>query len=249
MPLPGGSVQTISRFLANSVHGQGVDQGLLLPLALSMSIGLDPSKMLTSSREERIRAFSEFVNQLDSWSHDPLAGQFIAGLLLAIAGNGSFDLLRSSRELLNRSPVSIIWFGVCASLFGESNVLTTANCAGRRLLRDFQRPQGLFDPPSSDMNSYEYRIINSDPGGLEQVNSRSTDSFEVELLASVTTRISKYDTSRNARLAEDIEVLAGSLQEIRSIVERTQRRLRYITAAPRQSDMFGSNAKPRGRPC
>jgi hypothetical protein len=78
MPLSGGSVQTISRFLANSIYNQSVDQGLLLPLALSMSIGVDPSKLMTSSREERIRAFSEFVTRLDSGSHDPLAGQFIA---------------------------------------------------------------------------------------------------------------------------------------------------------------------------
>jgi hypothetical protein len=248
VPLSGGSMQTISRFLADSIYGAGVDKGPLLPLALSMSPGVDPSKLMTSSREERIKAFSEFVTRLDNWSHDPLAGQFIAGLLLAITGNGSFDLLRSSRELLSRAPVSIIWFGVCASLFGESNVLTTANCAGRRLLRDLKRPADLFDPPTSDLNSYEYRMLRRDPGGLEQVNSRSADSFEVELLASVTTRIPKYDTSRVARLTEDVEVLAGGLQEIRSVVERTQRRLRYITTPPRQSDMFASNAKPRGRP-
>jgi hypothetical protein len=246
--LSGGSVETISRFLANSIRGRGIHKDLLAPLALGIPIELDPSKLITSSREERITAFSEFVTRLDKWSHDPLAGQFMAGLLLAIAGNGSFDLLRSSRELLNRSPVSLIWFGVCASLFEESNVLTIANCAGRRLLRDLKRLPGLFDPPGSDLNSYEYRILNCDPGSLEQVNSQSADSFEIELLGSVTTRISKYDTSRDARLAEDVEVLAGGLQEIRSVVERTQRRLRYITGPLRQSDLFGPNAKPRGRP-
>ena len=246
MPSSSRSEQAISQFLASSIEAQGVDKRLLSSLALSMSIEIDPSKVLTSSREERIRAFSDFLNHRDVWSRDPLASQFMAGLLLAIAGNGSFDLLRSSRELLSRAPVSIIWFGVCASLFAESNVLTIANCVGRRLLRDLKRSQDLFDPPRADLNSYEYRILSGDPRALDQVNSQSPDSIEVELLANVTTRVSKYESSRDDRLAEDVEVLAGSLQEIRAVLERAQRKLRH-TAPQRQIDMFGSNGKPRGR--
>jgi hypothetical protein len=114
-----GSEDAILRFLANAIHGQGLGKELLVPSALSTPLGIEPSKLITSPREERIRAFNEFINQPDRWSRDPLGGQFIAGLLLAIAGNGSFDLLRSGGELLNRSPVSIIWFGICAALLGN----------------------------------------------------------------------------------------------------------------------------------
>jgi hypothetical protein len=102
------------------------------------------------TRRPRAWPLVEGRYRMDMSSPDPLAGEFLAGLLLAVSGNGSFELLRSGKELLNRSPVSIIWFGVCAALFEESNVLTTANCVGRRLVRDLQRPPGLFDPPESD---------------------------------------------------------------------------------------------------
>jgi hypothetical protein len=246
LPSFGRSQQTISRFLADAIHSRGIDKALLLSLASSMSVKVDPAQILTSSREERIRAFNDFVVSLDPLSHDPLPGQFLAGLLLAISGNGSFDLLRSSGELLNRSPTSIVWFGVCAALFEESNVLTTANCAGRRFVRDLQRPQGLFDPPRADLNSYEYIILRRDTGALDQVNSQSADGLEIELLGNVTTSISKYDDNRDARLAEDVEVLAGSLREIRSVVERAQRRLRYATP-PGQGELNRSDGKARGR--
>jgi hypothetical protein len=246
LPSLGRSQQAVSRFLAETIHGRGVDKDLLLSLALSMSVKVNLANILTSSREERIRAFNDFVISLDPSSHDPLPGQFLAGLLLAISGNGSFDLLRSSGNLLNRSPISIVWFGVCAALFEESNILTTANCVGRRLVRELQRPQGLFDPPRADLNAYEYIILRRDTGALDQVNSQSADSLEIELMGNVTTSISKYDGNRDARLAEHVEVLAGSLQEIRSIVERAQRRVRYATP-PRQGELIRSDEKPRGR--
>jgi len=242
----GRSRQTISRFLIDAIHGRGVDEALLQSLASSMSITVNPAKVLTSSREDRIRAFNDFVISLDPSSQDPLAGQFLAGLLLAISGNGSFDLLRSSGELLNRSPISIVWFGICAALFVESNVLTTANCAGRRLVRDLQRPQGLFDPPRADLNSHEYIMLRQTTGALDQVNSQNQDGLEIELLGNVTTYLSKYDDNRDARLAEDVEVLAVSLQEIRSVLDRAQRRLRYVTP-PRQGELIRSDEKPRGR--
>jgi hypothetical protein len=246
VPSFGPSQQTISRFLGDAIRSRGVDKALLLSLASSMSVKVDPAKILASSREERIRAFNDLVVSLDPSSDDPLPGQFLAGLLLAISGNGSFDLLRSSGELLSRSPISIVWFGVCAALFEESNVLTTANCAGRRLVRDLQRPRELFDRPRADLNSYEYIILGRDAGALDKVNSQSADGLEIELLGNVTTYISKYDDNKDARLAEDIEVLAGSLQEIRSVVERAQRRLRYVRA-PRQGELIRSDEKPRGR--
>ena len=240
------SEQAMALFLANAIRGQGVDAGLLQPLVSIMPGKVDPTKILVSSREERIRAFKEFVAGLDYSGPDPLAGQFLAGLLLAITGNGSFDLLRSGKELLNRSPISVVWFGVCAALFEESNVLTTGNCAGRRLVRDLLNPRGLFAPPAFDLNSYEYTILARDTGSLDQVNSSSIDGLVVELMPSVTTYISKSDGGRDAQLAEDVDVLAGSLQEIKSVIERAQRRLRY--AAPdRQGERLKSAEKPRGR--
>jgi hypothetical protein len=243
----GRSHRIIARFLADAIRSRGVDKALLLSLASSMSVNVDPAKILASSREERIRAFNDFVVSLDPSSHDPLPGQFLAGLLLAISGNGALDLLRSSKELANRSPISIVWFGVCAALFEESNVLTTANCVGRRLVRDLQRPQGLFDPPRADLNSYEYILLRRETGALDQVNSQSADSLEIELMANVTTSTAKYDENRDARFAEDVEVLAESLQEIRSVVERAQRRLRYASP-PRQGELIRSDQKPRSRP-
>jgi hypothetical protein len=246
LPSSARSEQAIALFLANAIRGQGVDAGLLQPLVSIMPGKVDPTKILVSSREERIRAFNEFVAGLDYSGQDPLAGQFLAGLLLAITGNGSFDLLRSGKELLNRSPASVIWFGVCAALFDESNVLTTGNCAGRRLVRDLLNPRRLFAPPTSDLNSYEYTILARDTGSLDQVNSSSIDSLVIELMANVTTYISKSGGGRDVQLAEDVEVLAGSLQEIKSVVERAQRRLRY-TAPGKQGEILKSAEKPRGR--
>lgn len=238
--------EVISRFLASAIHGRGIDKTALLLLGSSIPTEINLAKAIAAPREERIRIFNDFVEKMRSSSHDTPMAPFLAGFLLAISGNGSFDLLPSGRELLSRSPISVIWFGICAALFDESNVLTIANCAGRRFVRDLRRPQGLFEVPQADLNSYEYLLFRRDVGSLEQVNSKGADVLEIELLANVNTFASKSEGGRESHLAQDIEVLSGSLQEIRAVAERAQRMLRSVTS--RQAELFRSDEKPRGRP-
>lgn len=240
------SERAILQFLIDAIQGQKLDKALLSLLTSSMSASIDAGKVLLASREDRIKAFNDFVVSIESSSLDLLSNQFMAGLLLAIAGNGSFDLLRSGRESLRRFPSSIVWFGICASLFDDSNILTTADCAGQHLVRDMQRPHELFDIPWSDLNSYEYRVLRRNVAALEQLSSRNHESLQVELLANATTYVIKGSGSRDLGLADDVEVLATSLQEIRSVVERAQRRLRYAPL-PRQSELLRSDSKPRTR--
>ena len=241
------SQDAIFGFILTALRSDGVTPELLRSLGSDFRIPVDPAKVLLSSREERIRSFNEFVSAMGPTPSDKPEKPFLAGLLLAIAGNGSFDMLRSARHLAESLPAAIIWFGICAALFNESNVLTTGNCVGRRFTRDIRMPRSLFGAPQGDMNLFEYRALTRDPAALDQVNSDSGDVFCLELLPDVVTYIPRRMKARDARSLDELLALQESLKEIQYAVDRAQRRI-GAAIEPSQQELFRSDRRPRSKP-
>ncbi len=239
------SAATVSDFVQVALK-DGVTSELLRKLGHGLPNHTDLAEMLTASREERILSFNRFVANMGEGISDGLEGPFMAGLLLAIVGNGSFEMLRSARELAERSPHAITWFGICAALFEGSNVLTGANCLGRRITRDLDRPRNPFDLPQADLGVFEYWVMSRDATALEQVNVSSADAFCIEILPDVVTYVPRGSTSGESRSLEDYRLLAESFREIRYVVDRVARRLNR-SAEPRQRDMYGDETKSRKR--
>ena len=244
-PLREASTAAIASFVDAALTG-GINSQLLRQLGHSLSRDTSLAEMLAASREERINFFNQYVSNMGQATSDGIEGPFMAGLLLAIAGNGSFEMLRSARDLAERSPIAIIWFGICAALFDDSNVLTGANCLGRRISRDLDRVKDAFDLPEADLSAFEYRAINRDSMNLEQVNVRSTDAFCLEILPDVVTYIPRGSKNAEIRSLDEYHVLAESFREIRYIIDRTTRRLEK-SEDPRSRDLYGNDSKSRKR--
>lgn len=243
--LSGRSVSVISEFIQVALN-VGVTGDLLRVVGRALPSGIDMAEMLAASREERIKSFTYFVATLGEGDSDSFERAFMAGLMLAIAGNGSFDMLRSGRELADRSPTSIIWFGICAALFEESNVLTGANCVGRRVARDLASSGDVFDLPKADIGIFEYRSLARDLVTLEQINVSSIDSFCVEILPNVVTYVPRESVSRDSHILEDYQFITDGVREIKYVVDRVARRLDR-SGDPRQRDMYSEEAKSRRR--
>ena len=239
------SAMAVSGFILAALGG-GVTAELLGSLGPDLPTNEDPVKVLLAPREERIRSFNRFVASMGETASDGLEQPFMAGLLLAIAGNGSFDMLRSAKELAERSPAAIVWFGICAALFEDSNVLTVGNCRGRRIVRDLRAPGDMFDAPNSDLGAFEYRVLSRDPAALDQANSTSADAFCLELLPGVVTYVPRQVRDHEVQERDDYQVLAEGLAEMRYVLDRTQRRLSR-SPEPKQREMYRSDTKPRGR--
>jgi hypothetical protein len=239
------SAKAISTFLRAATEA-GVSPNILRDLNPGIRSDISPEKMLVASREDRIRSFNQFVSAMGEQASDGLVEPFMAGLLLAIVGNGSFDMLRSARELAERSPAAIIWFGICAALFEESNVLTTANCLGRRMVRDLRGAGDPFDPPRADLGLFEYRAMMRETDALAQIVAGSADALCVEILPDVVTYVARGSIDRDGRSIEDYNLMAESFREIRFLVDRVARRIDQ-TGDNRQRELYGGDAKPRRR--
>ena len=184
------------------------------------------ARVVTASREERITLFNQYVSNMSDSGTDWLEGSFVGGLLTRFGRERVIRNASGQHANWQSAPLSAItWFGICAALFEGSNVLTGANCLGRRIVRDLDRLRSPFDLPQADLNVFEYRVMSQDATALEQVNVGATEAFRIEILPDVTTHIRRGNTERDPSPSDEYRFLADSLREIKYVVDRASRRL------------------------
>lgn len=238
--LHGGVVE----FLSTALDVGSITNESLRFASRAMSSSIDFQSMLTAPREERVGRFNAFISDLKNRSRLEIEDEFTAGLMLAIAGNGSFDMLRSAREFQGWLDGAATWFGICASLFDESNVLAYANSVGRRMVRDLLKKPDTFGPVYADVASSELRFILGNKGDLSSLAIGGTGSIDVEILPNVVTRLPLQETGQDLGRAEDFEVMFMTLEEIARLTDRARKRLRRSTREEAQTSENKSGRRP-----
>lgn len=238
----GRDADLIVHFLSDAIE-VGTIQPAMLRVVAPLSSGVDFETLIAAPREERINRFNEIVSDLKRRSDRGLRSEFLAGLMLAIAGNGSFDLLRSARDFDGWLDGATTWFGICAALFDEGNLLTYGNSAGRRMVRDMMAREHPFETPRADINSSEYRFLSF--GEALQSTTHAPNSLDVELLPSVVSRVSAATPQDNERRRDETEMLLKSLDEAGYLIDRA----RHVALGLANDDRHAALHKPsrRGR--
>jgi hypothetical protein len=242
--LAGKDAELVLSFLTDAI-ASGTIKPAMLRVLTNLSSGINLETLLAASREDRINRFNEAISEFKRRSDRGLRSEFVAGLMLAIAGNGSFDLLRSAREFDGWLDGATTWFGICAALFEESNLLTYGNSAGRRLVRDIMVRGSPFDPPRADINSCEYRFLSF--GEAVQATSHAPNSLDVELAPGVLSRISSAPTENSDQRRDQAEMLLRSLDEASYLVDRARQAALGLTDGERQGSLYKPSRKTRPR--
>ncbi len=239
---PGGDAGVIARFLSDALSAGAIQPKMLRAVA-PLSAGADFETLISAPREERINRFNDVVSGIKRHGDKGLRSEFVAGLMLAVAGNGSFDLLRSAREFDGWLDGATTWFGICAALFEEGNLLSYGNSVGRRLVRDILVHEHPFDSPRADMSSSEYRFLSF--GEALQMVAHAPNSLDIELLPGVVSRVSTAAPQDTDRKREETEVLLRSIEEAGYLIDRARRAALGLV----DGDRLGSSNKTsrRGR--
>jgi hypothetical protein len=235
----------IVEFIAAAVEARSIRPDMLRTLSTIAGPDLDLVRLLAASREERISRFNATIIQLKNRGESGLKSEFLAGLMLAMAGNGSFEMLRSARDFEGWLDGAVIWFGICAALFDDSNVLVYANSAGRRVVRDLLRRDDPFDLPRADIASTELRFMQGSKVDVGQFGVHGPKSIEVEILPNVVTRILSQETSQTGRGAEERDTLLRTVDEMSYLASRARRILTEGTE--RQGDLYRSRKPSRSK--
>lgn len=107
-------------------------------------------------REKRVRAFENVL--MDSTGLEPISTSFLAGLLGSQIGQGTFEHVDLLTPYLTELPMALLWYGICVGLHRENEVQESADCLGRRLVRDLLFSDPVLSPPKYDISVGELEV-------------------------------------------------------------------------------------------
>jgi hypothetical protein len=137
---------------------------------------------MRGSREQPVRIFEGLVNSTSQ--PDALTSSFVAGLLADQIAPGTFEHVDLLLQHLNRYPMALVWYGLCAGLHSDSEVQQIGNCLGRRLVRDLLASNPIISRPRYDISVGELEVYLDREQPLE-FRAASQNYIAVELLPGV----------------------------------------------------------------
>lgn len=208
----------------------------------------DLVELLASPREDRIKSFNELVHDLKRRNDTSIKAEFTAGLHLAIAGNGSLDLLRSAREFDGWLDGATTWFGICCSFFERSNVLSYASSTGRRHMRDLLSEIDFFDAAQADISSLEFAFQIEQPDfDIRRLGVGDTGLIEIEILPGVSTWLMPFEPKAVGPSRKEMEALVRAVDEAAFVTDRARRMVFEFMNADRQGELYHSDNRRKRR--
>jgi hypothetical protein len=159
----------------------------------------EAESMMHGSREDRIRAFEEFLHRSDGVSvAKPEVMSFMFGYLASRIAPGTIRHSSILGQVSNRYPAAVLWYGFFAGLAeGDASMPNGRGRRGvdlptsaRRVIRELLRPEPILAAPACDVG-YQELLALSRTGGdpFEGLIKTTQGSVIVELLPGVCTSI------------------------------------------------------------
>lgn len=216
-------------------------QGWFLPLASEVPRLAEELPRMSRSREERVRSSKEILSLLRESKLEPLVREFLAGAVLSMVGNGSFQQLPILEDLLSDMPAAALWFGVVSSFQSSNDALMVGNCLGRRVVRDMRKDSNLFSEIEGDISVEELKLLRDDHQSGNSFRAAQPGSIKVNLFGNVSGRFKTRQSNQKDGRALDLESKVREnireIEELRDILDRASYIGRRLAAA-RQRDLF-----------
>ena len=158
--------------------------------------------MMHGSREDRVRAFDEFIRQSDNISVSKAeVMSFMLGYLASRIAPGTIKHASVLSPVSNRYPTAILWYGFCAGFadgdFSLPNIGERRSVdfplSARRVIRELFRVEPTWGVPVCDIGYLELMALSRTGGDPFDGLIRTTQgSVIVELLPGVCTSINVF---------------------------------------------------------
>lgn len=196
---------------------------------------------MRDSREERVRALDDVTREIaTNESVDRRIREVVAGYLASRVAGGSFSYLQLLNPLENQLPLAPLWFGLFSAFRPDSDVMTVAECLGRRISRDIEQPAPLFSNPTADLSIDELEVLLSNGTSPPKLRTEHQSSIAVEIFPTIN---AVFRLPRESRKGSDPHIPAVPKQLIGELRYLTQRLMRTVEDLddPRQQRLFSDD--------
>lgn len=200
---------------------------------------------MTASREERVKALGDGLDILLRSGAEGVLLDFLAGALLSMVGNGSFDFLPLTTRFPVERSAATIWFGICSGLHRATDVFSISSCLGRRSARDMFANIDLFSPPKDDICIEEFEVLRRGRGEFPSFRTSSQSVISIEVLPGVSVKVRNSQlrgesASESASQALPVRRLKDSeeMRELRYLLDRARHTVERLAASSDQIGLF-----------
>jgi hypothetical protein len=192
-------------------------------------------KEMAGPREDRVLYFQKLIsiNSFQKISDKNIAA-FIFGYLGSLIGPGSMSHLDLITPKMTQMNNILMWYGLCAGLHKKSELLSSFNVLGRRLLRELLKPDSLLNRPSADISVCELQVMLEGQNKIMNFRTFSLQNMAVELFPYVST----YLNWPKREPAKQLDLLANQQLwlRVRSLVENALEIQKIITGSSELSE-------------
>jgi hypothetical protein len=152
------------------------------------------------TREQRVIGFESLLANNALSREEPTIAAFMYGYLASLIGPGALSHAALLKPVLQQYPQALSWYGVCAGLYKNSEVLSFAKGLCRRLVRDATSVEPLLANPRADISFDELEMLLSGAKPLEDFRRASNTFVVVELLPTISGSFKWRNTAEQSQL-------------------------------------------------
>lgn len=202
----------------------------------------DKLDLTLKNREKRVQGFDALIFNISQLTNgNRQLEEFLLGMVLSEISGGDFKYSGISTELINRFPISILWFGLFNALHEKSNLLSTGKSLGHRLLSKLVNKNVSDADINADIGVEEFLMTNEFFNSKDQLRTENSGIVRVELYPSLisTFRFRKNESSKKSNEFDKNKALIEpqKLYELMDTVNKAQSILRSIDKGV-QRDLF-----------
>lgn len=151
--------------------------------ALSTSVQWSAvAEAMSGSREQRVTVLEDMLRGPSLRKLTGLEGDFVRGYLASLLSPGTIEYLSLVSSYLDEYPMLLMWYAFFAGLHPESKVLSQFGGLCRRLLKDVEQRDMLFERPRCDISVEELEVLAATGlSGLTYIRGGAQGSVRVEL--------------------------------------------------------------------
>lgn len=180
---------------------------------------------MKDTREQRVIGFDRLLASGAIRNEHPTIAAFIYGYVASLISPGTLSHAGLLTPILVELPYALPWYGLCAGLYKNNEVLSFGKGLCRRLVRDVTAAEPLLGNPRADIAFEELDMLLSGPKALEDFRRASQSFVVVELFPMISgsfkwrtsaeqSQMGLFDSPPRREAMRELEVAAHRLLEI-----------------------------------
>ncbi|MEZ5830360.1 MAG: hypothetical protein R3D05_04210 [Dongiaceae bacterium] len=202
---------------------------------------------MIESREDRVRALDGVLAEiLTTDKVDKKVREVVAGYLCSQVAGGSIRFLELLQPITELLPMSAMWFGLFTSIHPDTDVLTSGDCLGRRIVRHAGNIGSVFDMPRGDLSADELLVLMPERRLDIRVRTEHSNAVSVEVFPTI---YGTFRIPREIKKEPELKDVASpaAIREVRYHLQRLSRAIEALSEGE-QKTLFGENSKYAYRP-